>query len=97
MMSEIKTPCPSCGSKSLFIGTGGHLTCSWLECPEPGVERAIAALKGELANEQSKHNFALALMQKAIDAADIYRDELLGFYTENYIDVLLTTEEQEDA
>ena len=54
-----------------------------------------AALKRELANEQSKHNFALALMQKAIDAADIYRDELLGFYTENYIDALLTAEEPE--
>lgn len=47
----IVTPCPSCGSQSLFIGTGGHLTCGVVPhgysrgCPEPGVKQAIEKLK----------------------------------------------------
>ena len=45
----VVTPCPSCGGKTLFVGTGGHLTCSWLECKEPIVETAIAQLEVELA------------------------------------------------
>ncbi len=44
---KIVTPCPSCGARSLFVGEGGHLTCSVIGCPEPGVEagfgRAIQA------------------------------------------------------
>lgn len=39
---RITTRCPACGHQTLFIAVGGHLTCSWLKCPEPGVERAIA-------------------------------------------------------
>lgn len=35
---RINTPCPSCGNATLFIGSGGHLTCSWLKCPDPSVE-----------------------------------------------------------
>ena len=47
-MSEIiATPCPSCGGKNLFIGTGGHLTCSLIGCKEPVVETAIDKLKRE--------------------------------------------------
>lgn len=42
---QIVTPCPSCGQRSLFIGTGGHLTCGNFVCREPGVERAVAALR----------------------------------------------------
>jgi hypothetical protein len=41
---RITTRCPSCGHQSLFVGKGGHLTCSWLECKEPGLERAIQKL-----------------------------------------------------
>ena len=50
---RIQTPCPSCGNHTLFIGTGGHLTCSLIGCREPGVERAIAALRAE--NEKIRH------------------------------------------
>ena len=41
---RIQTPCPACGLKSLFIGTGGHLTCSSVPggsmkgCPSPIVQ-----------------------------------------------------------
>lgn len=40
---KIVDPCPSCGSHSLFIGMGGHLTCSVIGCKDPGVTRAITA------------------------------------------------------
>lgn len=48
-MSEqrITTPCPSCGARTIFIGSNGHLTCSVIGCKEPGVERAHLAEKAE--------------------------------------------------
>lgn len=48
---RIVTPCPACGSQSLFIGTGGHLTCAVVPhgdsrgCPNPDVKSAIDALR----------------------------------------------------
>lgn len=44
---KIATPCPSCKGKTLFVGTGGHLTCGWLECKEPVVETKIAQLEAK--------------------------------------------------
>jgi hypothetical protein len=43
--TRITTPCPTCGSQSLFVSTAGHLVCSVIGCKQPGVERAIEALK----------------------------------------------------
>lgn len=37
--------CPSCGNSSLFVGTGGHVTCSILSCADPCV--ADRLLHGE--------------------------------------------------
>lgn len=34
--------CPSCGHQTLFIGSGGWLTCSWLSCKAPGLSSAFA-------------------------------------------------------
>lgn len=45
---KIADKCPSCGSVSLFIGSGGWLTCSSLECKNPCVGDAIAAQKEAL-------------------------------------------------
>lgn len=42
---RINTRCPSCGSSTLFVAEGGHLTCSLIGCKQPGVERAIAELR----------------------------------------------------
>lgn len=33
---RIQEQCPSCGSTSLFIGSGGYITCSVLGCKRPG-------------------------------------------------------------
>ena len=72
-MNKIKTSCPSCGSRSLFIGTGGHLTCSWLNCPEPGVERAIAALK----REKEQQAQTIVECQNKIAELALHADDLL--------------------
>lgn len=32
---EIAGRCPACKGTSLFVGVGGHVTCSRLECPAP--------------------------------------------------------------
>lgn len=52
----INTPCPSCGFTTLFIGTGGHLTCSWIECKNPGVQTTIEALKAEVNRWKANHD-----------------------------------------
>lgn len=31
----VKGRCPACGWKSLFLGSGGYVTCSRLDCPDP--------------------------------------------------------------
>jgi hypothetical protein len=43
-LGKIKDRCPTCGHDTLFIGEGGWLTCSWLECKMPGVGRRIEQL-----------------------------------------------------
>jgi hypothetical protein len=43
-MGKIKDRCPTCGNDTLFISDGGWLTCSWLECKQPGVGRRIEQL-----------------------------------------------------
>jgi hypothetical protein len=41
--------CPSCGSKTLFIDSGG-----WITCAEPGLTRAVQALKDEVASLEKR-------------------------------------------
>jgi hypothetical protein len=41
--------CPACGWASLFIGEGGYLTCSRLECPQPDAVHRI------LADSETEH------------------------------------------
>lgn len=65
---RIAMPCPSCGMRALFIGTGGHLTCSSLECKEPGVELAVADLRSKLdaaEHEREHHKSEMAAAEKA--------------------------------
>lgn len=68
---RIVTRCPSCGHQTLFIGSGGHLTCSWLECRDPGVESAIEALRAERdrfdtrLNTPEIHDFGQAVVLEA--------------------------------
>ncbi|WP_461707338.1 hypothetical protein [Streptomyces prasinus] len=34
-MTSVQGRCPACGGSSLFLGEGGHVTCSRLDCPAP--------------------------------------------------------------
>ncbi len=61
---RITTRCPACGLQSLFIGSGGGLTCANLKCKNPVVDceieklqkRAVAAeeLAAKLNHEKGK-------------------------------------------
>lgn len=53
----IRTPCPNCGGQ-LFVGKGGHLTCSSFHCSEPGVERKWVALQRQ--NDKLSRELAAA-------------------------------------
>lgn len=37
--------CPSCGAQTLFIGSGGWLTCSVIGCKSPSVSTTIGDLR----------------------------------------------------
>jgi hypothetical protein len=34
-LTWIAGKCPMGCGDSLFVGAGGHITCSWIECPNP--------------------------------------------------------------
>lgn len=50
--SSIATPCPTCGLKSLFVASGGHLTCANLSCKEPSPESAWEAARASAETER---------------------------------------------
>lgn len=35
-MPIVRGTCPACGIKSLFLASGGYVTCANLDCPNPG-------------------------------------------------------------
>lgn len=35
-MLDVQGRCPACGGASLFLASGGHVTCSRLDCPAAG-------------------------------------------------------------
>ena len=35
--------CPACGTKGLFLGDGGYITCSLRECPQPDAATEVIA------------------------------------------------------
>lgn len=34
-MPAVAGRCPACGSRSLFLAPGGHVTCAIIDCPDP--------------------------------------------------------------
>lgn len=44
MHEHIATRCPACGNQTLFIGHGGLLVCSWLQCKSPGQINNVSAM-----------------------------------------------------
>lgn len=49
---KVQGYCPmGCGA-TLFLGEGGHITCSWLECPRPhAADELLAALVAVAADD----------------------------------------------
>ncbi len=45
----VKGNCPACGGSSLFLGDGGYVTCSRIDCPEP--DAASTTLEQPAADE----------------------------------------------
>lgn len=45
--------CPACGSRSLFIGAGGFLTCSVITCANPATGDVIESLRAELSTARA--------------------------------------------
>lgn len=46
---RVQGHCPACGASTLFVGDGGHLTCSRIECPSPCAADEI------LADQETAH------------------------------------------
>ncbi|MFC5802769.1 DUF6085 family protein [Streptomyces formicae] len=40
-MLDVQGKCPACGKTSLFLGSGGYVTCSRIECPEPDAASTV--------------------------------------------------------
>lgn len=36
MSDSVQGVCPMGCGKTLFLGSGGYVTCSWCKCPDPG-------------------------------------------------------------
>jgi hypothetical protein len=76
---RITTPCPECGAQSLFIGTGGHLTCARVPsdhsngCPNPSVENVVNKLRAELAKQ---HKIFTATLTEVNDRACEFEEQL---------------------
>lgn len=44
VLRKIAGYCPACGTRSLFVGSGGYVTCGLLGCPNPTL---VADLLGD--------------------------------------------------
>lgn len=65
--------CPACGSRSLFIGAGGFLTCSVITCANPATGDAIESLRAELSTARASleafnsYAGAMGLLRSIVD------------------------------
>ena len=71
---RIVDPCPSCGHKSLFIGSAGYLTCGNLtSCKEPCVSAAIEKVRAAAQEPQRLDAIHASAIRDAVAA---YNDAL---------------------
>lgn len=87
-MSNIETPCPSCGNTTLFLDNTRRLVCTWIQCKQPVVQDKLNALAAELA--AVKANLAEAREQQAHNATCVLHlqrklDEALGHLPQDYV------------
>lgn len=84
----IADPCPSCGQKTLFVGSGGHLTCSGSKCRNPcaigDLPAENAKLKAErdhwkaIADEGRKAGREEAVAEECARIAERAMDGIVG-------------------
>lgn len=55
--TRVAGQCPGCGSASLFVGSGGHVTCAVLGCKDPCA--ADRLLHGEPVTERDASSVAV--------------------------------------
>ncbi|MFB6665997.1 hypothetical protein [Streptomyces parvus] len=89
--------CPACDSTSLFLGSGGYVTCARIDCPQP--DAASIRLEKQSSVELNRLRADLEDQRKArqtaAGAADRFRDvlsEALGHDDENPGDDALIAE-----
>lgn len=44
-MDKVQGNCPMGCGETLFLGEEGHITCSWIKCPDPGAVDTILSTK----------------------------------------------------
>lgn len=66
MNGLVRGLCPACGLAALFLGDGGHVTCSNLPCPDPGAADALLARRRGTSTSGPVPD---AAVEAAIDAA----------------------------
>lgn len=49
MSEKVQGFCPMGCGETLFLGSGGYVTCSWIDCPNP------TAVSDILANQETEH------------------------------------------
>lgn len=49
-MIDVQGRCPACGLTTLFVGDGGYITCSNVDCPRPDL---VNELIGEIADARN--------------------------------------------
>lgn len=60
----IRVPCPSCGKQSLIVSLTGWLVCTWVDCPQPDLGKAIDALyRDRYRDRQRLNNIASRVFQ----------------------------------
>nr|WP_281364772.1 DUF6085 family protein [Streptomyces typhae] len=42
-MPHVQGRCPACGAAGLFLGNGGYITCSVIDCPQPDAATEVLA------------------------------------------------------
>ena len=81
-MSNIETPCPSCGNTTLFLDNTRRLVCTWIQCKQPVVQDKLNALAAELATVKAKRDH---WKQEAVWAAKEFMKERECFFQVSYM------------
>lgn len=69
-MADVSGYCPMGCGKTLFVGSGGYITCSWIDCPKPD---AVSILL-----EEDEHEHVVVFTRKGWTIQHPLRDRVEG-------------------